>query len=89
MSCWRSSSISSSNALARVVVHEVVLLERLHLAREVGREHLELHALGVGEVLDDLLAALVAREAGLVDVGARCPARSWSTMSLSFSAMSS
>ena len=30
--------------LPRRVVHEVVLLQRLHLAGEVGRQQLELHA---------------------------------------------
>ena len=53
--------------LARGVVHELVLLERLHLAREVGRELLELPAALLGDVFDELLAALVARAGGLLD----------------------
>ena len=53
--------MSSSNRWRGGVVHEVVLLERLHLAREVGRQLVELLAALLGDVLDELLAALVAR----------------------------
>ena len=53
--------------LARAVVHEVVLLERLHLARQVGQQLVELAATLRGEVLDDLLAPPVPRLLRLVD----------------------
>ena len=53
--------------LARRVVHELVVLQRLHLAREVGRHHVELHATALRRALGDLLALLVTRGGGLVD----------------------
>ena len=49
------------------VVHELVLLHRLHAAGEIGRHLLELPAPLLGDVLDQLLAALVARACGVVD----------------------
>ena len=54
-------------ALPRRVVHPVVLLELAHAAREIGRELLELLAALLREIFEELLAALVARGAGLVD----------------------
>ena len=53
--------------LARGVVHELVVLQRLHATGEVRRELLELAPPLLGDVLDQLLAALVARAGGLVD----------------------
>ncbi len=49
------------------VVHEFVFLERLHLAREVGRKLLELPTTLIGDVFHELLAALVTRARGLLD----------------------
>ena len=54
-------------ALARAVVHPVVLLELLDLAREVGRELVELLAALLGQVVDDLLTPAVTRLQRLVD----------------------
>ena len=59
--------------LARRVVHEVVLLQRLHLAGEVGGQLVELLAPLLGEVFDDLLAALVAGLDAPRRRGGRCP----------------
>ena len=59
--------------LARGVVHPLVLLERLHLAGEVGRELVELFAALLGDVFDDLLLTLVAATLRVVDALGRCP----------------
>ena len=53
--------------LARGVVHELVVLQRLHATGEVGRELVELAAPELGDVLHQFLAALVAGAVGLVD----------------------
>ncbi len=53
--------------LPRGVVHELVVLQRLHAAGEVGRELIELLAALVGDIFDELLAPLVAGSRGLVD----------------------
>ena len=53
--------------LAGCVVHEVVVLERLHPAGEIGRKLVELLPPLLGEILDDLLPATVARLPCFVD----------------------
>ena len=75
--------------LAGAVVHPLVLLELLHLAREVGRELVELLAALLGELVDDLLLALVARLAAPRRRARSMPSRSSSTISRSCSAISS
>jgi len=54
-------------ALTGGVVHEVVVLERLHATGEIGRHLVELLPTLLGELLDDLLAAAVAGLLRLVE----------------------
>ena len=54
-------------ALARGVVHPVVLLELAHAAGQIGRKLFELLAPLLGTIFEELLASLVARRARLVD----------------------
>ena len=62
-----SSSISSSKRWRAGVVHPIVVLELAHAAGEIGRQLLELLAALLREVLEQLLAPLVARRTRFVD----------------------
>ena len=64
-SCWRSWSISSSNCSRASDEVNSYSESSLHLAGQVGRQQVELHALLGGDLLGDLPAALVAGGPGL------------------------
>ena len=66
-SCFFSSSISSSNRCRAASSIQSYCWSSLDPAREIGRELLELLAALLREIFEQLLAALVARRARLVD----------------------